>query len=167
MEPNPDRLTLAPELECIMANCRCASGFRGDENMVLINIDSGSVDVLAYAIIDEHLEEIIPPQSNAWGGDTINETFRSFLGHIIRDPKFDRYIGPHIQEERRASNRRDLDFIVHREFEEIKCDFGSHYNHHYGPHEFTFQLPRSFCDTYRTYRGEEVFHLISRMVNSH
>lgn len=148
-EPNQDRLTLALEPECATAHCRQAGGFQGEENYLLVDIGGGTVDIVSHAIVAGHLEEIMPPQGNAWGGTTINENFREFLGRTLGDPSFFRYVGPHVEEEIRSSNKRDLDFIINKEFEEIKRDFGAHYNGEQGPNSFAIQLPPSFWDNYK------------------
>lgn len=148
VEQNSDRLTLVREPDCTVANFQKASGIQPEENYLLIDIGGGAIDICVRKN-GGNLEEIIPPQGNAWGGATINENFQKFLGRTLGDPTFFHYTGPHHEESTRASNKRDLDYIVNKEFEEIKRDFGAHYSEKSGPEDFTILLPVSFWDCYR------------------
>lgn len=115
----------------------------------MVDIGGGTVDIVAHAIVEGNLEEIIPPKGNSWGGNTVNDGFRQFLGCTLGDPTFFNYIGPQVDKGTQISNKRDLDLIVTKEFEQIKCDFGTHYNKPTSPLTYTFNLPRSLCTTYQ------------------
>lgn len=156
VEHNQDRLTLALEPECATAHCREAGGFREEENYILVDIGGGTVDIVSHAIVAGDLEEIIPPQGDDCGGTKINENFRDFLGCVLGDPKFFRFIGQHIPEDIRIRNERELDDLVYEEFEDHKCDFGTYYKS--GQDNYNIKLRPYLWDCYKDVikkKGEE------------
>ena len=90
---------------------------------MILDIGGGTVDISIHKLnASNEVEVILPTRGNAWGGTTVNTEFKQFLGQLVNDPKFNKYVDA--KPERRAKHSADLDRIVYQLFENQKKFFG-------------------------------------------
>ena len=148
----PQSLYLALEPESAALYCReCAEKANSQSPSstcyMVLDIGGGTVDITAHKITDEGaIQVILPPRGNDWGGKKINEEFKLFLGELIDDPTFGKYISTG-DVEADSKHSADLDMIINQTFEAQKKIFGSK-NEHTQQDEALIQLSHTFMMTY-------------------
>ena len=112
---------------------------------MVLDIGGGTVDISAHKVLDSGaVEVVLPPTGNDFGGTRVNDEFKAFLGDLVGDPEFRRYLftGKPVTA---SKNSADLDVIVNQRFEDQKRFFGDK-----GPcdDEALVELPFSFMTVY-------------------
>ena len=124
------------ELKLPLANSSC---------YMVLDIGGGTVDITAHKVTDGYIQVILPPKGNNWGGKRINEEFKKFLGNLIDDPNFLKYLHASRDSETTTKNAADLDVIMYQLFEDQKLIFGEK---GICSDEALIMLPYSFMMTY-------------------
>ena len=89
---------------------------------VVLDIGGGTVDITAHKInSDRSINVIIPPMGNDWGGVRFNQLFKEFLGKLVDDQHFQKYLG---DKKNGSKHRGHLQEIVDHTFEAQKLMFG-------------------------------------------
>ena len=91
---------------------------------MVLDIGGGTVDITAHKVTDGSVQVILPPKGNDWGGKKINQSFKQFLGDLVDDPCFAKYVRCSKNPEILAKNASDLDQIIYQLFEDQKQFFG-------------------------------------------
>ena len=94
------------------------------KSYIVIDIGGGTVDIASHRIVEGHIEEIVVPAGNFWGGTTVNEKFSEFLQDFVDDQEFSRYI-KNSSPETVARHKADLIALLYNKFETQKRRFGS------------------------------------------
>lgn len=114
---------------------------------MVLDIGGGTVDITAHKVNDEGtIQVILPPCGNDWGGKKINEEFKFFLGDLIGDPTFGKYILTG-DPEADAKHSADLDMLINQTFEAQKKIFGNK-EEHTGEDDALIRLSHTFMKTY-------------------
>lgn len=137
-EDNPHKITLVVEPEAAAFYCQNMSQYTyaqyckpteqyKSDTYLVVDIGGGTVDIVAYRIVDKHSEphmEIIhEPTGGSWGGSGVNAEFKKFIESLTQDVCFSRYIQTSSQETN-SKQQIYLDKIVHESFECQKILFG-------------------------------------------
>ena len=129
---SPEKLSLALEPESAAVHCqrKAKVASKGSQYMVransylVVDIGGSTADIALHHIVGDHVEEIVPPAFNFWGGTSVNEEFSKFLQDFVDDPHFSRYIkngSPEVQ----LRHKADLNVLLYTTFETQKRLFGS------------------------------------------
>ena len=153
-KPQSLHLALEPEsaaLYCRAKELECAEKANSQSPSstcyMVLDIGGGTVDITAHKITDKGaIQVILPPHGNDWGGKRINEEFKFFLGNLINDPTFGKYIATGNMEAD-SKHSADLDVIINQTFETQKKIFGSK-DEHTEQDEALIQLTHTFMMTY-------------------
>ena len=92
----------------------------------MVDIGGGTVDITAYRISsspEEHIEVILPAIGNDCGGSMVNKKFEKFLGELVGDRTFARYIDTG-DEALKATHRARMNELINITFERQKIIFG-------------------------------------------
>jgi len=138
IEKEPDKLSLALEPESAAIYCQSMS-----EQLVasycttqkpyhsscylVVDIGGGTVDISAHQVsssADRHIQIIHPPTGNDCGGSRVNKAFQDFLGELVSDKGFSRYLKTR-DPVTNAKHAADLNELINKTFEEQKIIFGS------------------------------------------
>lgn len=111
---------------------------------MVCDIGGGTVDITAIRHCEDNFEVIIPPMGNDSGGKGLNEEFSNFLGKIVQDPKFTKFLQVPGKE---AGHKAILSDIVDRKFESEKLIFGDQEPNAEG--SICLLLDTEFVDFYR------------------
>ena len=138
MEKDPDKLSLALVPECAAFYCQNMSeqqlavycpaqkpSYQSTQYLV-VDIGGGTVDISAHKVSptpDRHLQVVHPPTGNDCGGSSVNNEFKAFLGRLVNDKKFTRYVQTN-DPLTNARHSADLNELVNRTFEIQKVLFG-------------------------------------------
>lgn len=152
VKPQSLYLALEPEsaalycIECAKkANPQCPSS----TCYMVLDIGGGTVDITAHKVSDAGtIEVILPPCGNDWGGKKINEEFKFFLGDLIGDPTFEKYISTG-DAGKDSKHNADLDMLVNQTFEAQKKIYGSK-EEYTCEDEALIRLSHTFMNTYET-----------------
>ena len=151
VKPQSLYLALEPEsaaLYCIECAKKDKPSCASSTCYMILDIGGGTVDITAHKVSDAGtIQAILPPRGNDWGGKKINEEFKFFLGNLVGDPTFERYISTG-DTETNSKHSADLDMIINQSFEEEKRVFGDKKDHTQED-EILINLPYSFIQTYR------------------
>ena len=112
---------------------------------MVLDIGGGTVDISAHKVLDSGaVEVVLPPTGNSFGGTRVNKNFKKFLGELVGDEQFHRYVfkGDRVVA---AKNSADLDVIVNQHFEEQKRFFGDTWP---CDNEALIELPYTFMTEY-------------------
>ena len=136
MEKDPDKLSLALVPECVAIYCQSMSeqqltaysvAQKPYQSKCYLVVDRGSdtVDIYAHKVSptpDRHVQVVHPPTGNDCGGSKVNEEFKAFLGRLVNDKKFTRYVQTNdpLTNARHSANLNEL---VNRTFEDEKVLF--------------------------------------------
>ena len=147
----PEALSLALEPEAAALHCinQCKElklPLANSSCYMVLDIGGGTVDITAHKVTDGSIQVILPPKGNDWGGKKINEEFKKFLGKIINDPNFHKYLHASRNPDITAKNYADLDVIIYQLFEDQKIIFGEK---SVCSDEALIMLPYSFMMTYK------------------
>ena len=163
-EKDPDKLSLALEPECAAFYCQNMSeqqlaaycpAQKPYQSMcyLVVDIGGGTVDISAHKVSstpDRHLQVVHPPTGNDCGGSRVNKEFEAFLGRLVNDKKFTRYV----QTNDPLTNARHsaiLNELVNMTFEQQKVIFGSKGGVGSRPgSQLAIRLPYTFLDVYRS-----------------
>ena len=91
-----------------------------------MDIGGGTVDITAYRISsspEEHIEVILPAIGNDCGGSMVNKNFEKFLGELVGDRTFARYIDTG-DEALKVTHRAMMNELINITFERQKIIFG-------------------------------------------
>ena len=162
-EKDPDKLSLALEPECAAIYCQslskqlvapyCQAEKPFHSNCYLVvDIGGGTVDISAHRVSstpDRHLQVVHPPTGNDCGGSRVNKEFEKFLGELVNDKKFSRYV--QINEPvTNAKHSADLNELVNKIFEDQKVIFGRKGGVGLKPgSQLAIRLPFTFLDVYK------------------
>ena len=160
-EAAPDRLSIVLEPEAAVTFCNyrrieqvsasvdsCAS-FSSRSVVLVVDIGGGTVDISALKISSstaDHTEVICPPTGSDCGGAQINQKFRCFLGDVVNDTNFSKYINTKSDVEN-AKHKAELAYLINDTFERQKVIFG---NKRIPNKKQSIRLPTSFMLTYET-----------------
>ena len=160
-EKDPDKLSLALEPECAAIYCQnmpdtaafCPDKVPDQSTCYLVvDIGGGTVDVYAHRVNStpvQHVQVVHPPTGNDCGGSKVNEEFKAFLGRLVNDEKFSRYL----QTDDPATNAKhsaDLNELVNVTFEDQKIHFGSRGGKGLKPDsELSIRFPFTFLNFYK------------------
>ena len=127
-----DRLSLTLEPECAALFClglskdQMATHHNGDticsdevKTYLILDIGGGTVDITAQVRVGPgNYKVVVPPVGDDYGGMKVNENFRSFLGKIVEDSDFSKFLAES------KDNKATLHKIIYHNFEKIKIKFG-------------------------------------------
>ena len=151
VKPQSLNLALEPEsaaLYCIECAKQTDPSCAHSTCYMVLDIGGGTVDITAHKVTNEGtIQVILPPRGNDWGGKKVNEEFKFFLGNLVGDPTFGKYISTG-NAEVNSKHSADLDAIVNQVFEDQKKFFGDKEDHTHED-EILINLPYSFMTTYR------------------
>ena len=147
----PEALSLALEPEAAALHCmnQCKElklPWANSSCYMVLDIGGGTVDITAHKVTDGSIQVILPPKGNDWGGKRINENFKQFLGSLVDDPEFHKYLLASKNPESTAKNAADLDVIIYQLFEDQKQIFGGK---GVRDEEALIMLPYSFMMSYK------------------
>ncbi len=156
-ESSPDKLTLAlePESASIFCQnmsqrsaapyCKAAQPYKASSFLV-VDIGGGTVDISAHRISSSagNTEVVHPPTGNDCGGSRVNKEFKKFLGILVNDPSFSRYLSTG-NSMTNAKHSADLNSLVNDIFEKQKLIFGSRTS---SLGKLSVRLPFTFMTTY-------------------
>ena len=91
---------------------------------LILDVGGGMVDIACHVIRNGCLDEVHYPVGNICGGTNVNTLFEMYLGQLVSDQGFSRYIGNKVEEKDRASNKADLLQILSA-FETQKIAYGN------------------------------------------
>ncbi len=135
-ESTPDKLTLALEPESASIFCQnmsqqsvapyCKADYPfKSSSFLVVDIGGGTVDISAHRIISSANTEVVhPPTGNDCGGSRVNKEFKKFLGELVNDPRFSKYLNTG-NSMTNAKHNADLNELVNDIFEVQKIMFGS------------------------------------------
>ena len=170
-EENPDklRLVLEPEAAAFYCQhmsvqqralyCMAEAPFSSDDYLV-VDIGGGTVDIVAYQmgqLPETHIEILHEPTGGAWGGRKVNLEFRNFLGDLIGDEQFAKYVAAAESEKQNAKHKAELDEMVEENFESQKTLFGDDDLREDG--QISVHLNYSFMKMYETKIEENIQHM--------
>ena len=171
-EKEPDKLSLALEPECAAIYCQnmseqCIAKYCPAQKpyqskcYLVVDIGGGTVDISAHRISstpDRHIQVVLPPTGNAFGGSKVNKEFETFLERLIDDKEFSKYL--HAGDP--ATNAKcfaDLNELINRTFEDQKIIFGSKGG---VGSRIVVRLPFTFLEIYK----DDIDNGIKRMKDS-
>ena len=115
----------------------------------MVDIGGGTVDISAHRFSsspEEHIEVILPPAGNDCGGSMVNKNFAEFLGELVGDKTFSRYID-NGDETLKATHRARLNELINDTFERQKRIFGEKGGE---GSKASIRLPYTFVEHYRS-----------------
>ena len=137
-EKEPDKLSLALEPESaaiycqsmseqlVAAYCTAQKPYQSKCYLV-VDIGGGTVDISAHKVsssADQHVQIVHPPTGNDCGGSKVNNAFQDFLGELVSDKGFTRYLQTS-DPVTDAKHAADLNELINKTFEDQKIIFGS------------------------------------------
>ena len=158
-EKEPDKLSLALEPESaaiycqsmneqlVAAYCTAQKPYDSKCNLV-VDVGGGTIDISAYRVsssTDRHIQIVHPPTGNDCGGSCVNKAFQDFLGELVNDKKFSRYLRTN-DPETDANHAAALNDLINRTFEDQKLIFG---NKGGVGSKLTIRLPFTFLKVYQ------------------
>ena len=162
-EKDPEKLSLALEPECAAIYCQslskqlvapyCQAEKPFQSNCYLVvDIGGGTVDISAHRVSStpvRHIQVVHPPTGNNCGGSRVNKEFETFLGELVDDKKFSRYVQIN-NPVTNAKHSADLNELINRTFEDQKVIFGKKGGVGSKPgSQLAIRLPFTFLDVYR------------------
>ena len=151
---NPELLSLVLEPEVAAVHCKKVANARGvkcadSKSYMVVDVGGGTVDITAHTVTTTGaIDVVLPPTGNDWGGTRVNAAFKEFLGKLVDDPQFHKFIFPGDRDPMKtASNSATLDEIVHEVFEDQKQDFGEKFVEK-SDRRVVVRLPYKFMQTY-------------------
>ena len=117
------------------------------------------MDIVAYRVNhtpESHMEVIHQPAGDAWGGAKVNVEFKKFLGEMIGDSSFSKYVNTE-NEATNAMHLSHLNELVYETFESQKTIFGDKELDDDG--KISVQLPYTFFRKYE----QELISNVPRM----
>ena len=115
----------------------------------MVDIGGGTVDISAHRFSsspEEHIEVILPPAGNDCGGSMVNKNFAEFLGELVGDKTFSKYIDSG-DETLKATHRARLNELINDTFERQKRIFGEKGG---DGSKASIRLPYTFVEHYRS-----------------
>ena len=85
-----------------------------------VDIGGGTVDISAHKVSstpDQHIQVVHPPTGNEYAGSRVNKEFKAFLGRLVNDKKFTRYVQTN-DPLTNARHSTELNELVNKIFEE-------------------------------------------------
>ncbi len=156
VETEPDKLTLAlePESASIFCKnmspqsaalqCRVHYPFKSSSFLV-VDIGGGTVDISAHRISSSANTEVVhPPTGNDCGGSRVNKEFKKFLGDLVNDPRFSRYLHTG-NSMTNAQHKAHLNELINDTFEKQKVIFGGQTS---SLRTLNIRLPYTFMTVY-------------------
>lgn len=154
-EKNPDKILLALEPECAVLYCRQSQQKVSallDEKLssskgvyMVVDIGGGTIDISTYKTIDiagsEHIEVIRSPTGDSYGGMKVNWSFQSYLGSLVDDQNFQRYLNTN-DTKINVAHKAALDEMLYKTFEAQKKYISSRRG------RISVRLPNTFLETY-------------------
>ena len=113
----------------------------------VIDIGGGTVDITVCQvskIADQQIESLHHPAGNDCGGSRVNKEFEQFLGNLVDDEDFSKFINTD-DEVANATNKAFLSELINEEFEKQKRLFGKKKDK---TGKIAIQLPFSFMHVY-------------------
>ena len=162
-EKDPDKLSLALEPECAAIYCQSLSEQQVAEYCkaqkpyqstcyLVVDIGGGTVDISAHRVsstADRYIQVVHPPTGNDCGGSRVNKEFETFLGELVNDEGFSRYLKTY-DPLTNAKHSADLNELVNMTFEEQKMLFGSKGGVGSKPDsKLGIRLPFAFLEVYK------------------
>ena len=113
-EEHPDKLSLALEPDCAAVFCQHMAGHHytlssstlssstsslstpstpSPSTYLVVDIGGGTVDITAHRLTtspQQHIDVVILPKGNDYGGSRVNQKFCVFLENLVRDKGFTR-----------------------------------------------------------------------------
>ncbi len=162
-EPDSDKLSLALEPESAAIFCKMLTRQQITEyssslpssqlnGYVLVDIGGGTVDISAYRIgpaPDFAIDLLHQPKGGPFGGTKVNHEFKAFLGELVNDKTFERYLGVR-DEVTSAKHQAELNDLLSNVFEMQKRSFGSKGGQSEATNKISVRLPHSFFEEYRS-----------------
>ena len=173
-EKNPHKLSLALEPECAAIYCQSMSDTaaycpaqKPFQSMcyLVVDIGGGTVDISAHkvsSIPERHIQAVHPPTGNDCGGSRVNKEFEQFLGRLVNDKEFSRYLQAN-DPVTNAKHSADLNELINETFEEQKIIFGNKGGVGARANSrLAIRLPHTFLEVYK----EDIDDGIRRMDSS-
>ena len=161
-ELNPDRLSFVLESEAAViytyhqqvtdkvAGLKSSSHPKLND-IILIDIGGGTVDITTYNDNSGKFDVVIPPMRNDWGGTKVNQQFVKFLSTIVDDDEdFAKFTS--VGDARKCiTSRAAISRLIYNEFEQEKVKFGEIVGElkDAQDRETVIILPGSFIDYYQ------------------
>ena len=161
LEPNPDKLSLVFEPEAAAVACmdlRCEASDSSTTSVcpglndcyLTVDIGGGTIDITAHQVCEDGTLRILDiPHGQIYGGTEVNKKFEEFIGNVVGDPTFSRYLGSNAEYKDKEHSALLFSFI-NKDFERVKKDFGSE-NRFAQPMQSPYlnvRIPSSFVEVY-------------------
>jgi len=159
IEREPDKLSLALEPESAAIYCQnmnqqlvaaycTVQGPYQSKCYLIVDVGGGTIDISAHKVsssADRHIQIIHPPTGNDCGGSRVNKAFQDFLGELVSDKGFSRYLKTR-DPVTNAKHAADLNNLINKIFEDQKIIFG---NKGGVGSKLGIRLPFTFLEVYK------------------
>lgn len=156
---SPERLFVASDSEAAAVYCRNLTPEQlapysqslepfTSTSYIVVKIGQETAEISAHQLSSpvQYVEVILPPAGNNCGDSMVNKNFAEFLGRLIDDKGFTRYVDTG-DETLNTANKADLNVLVNEKFEQQKRIFGSKGGK---GNKLSIRLPFSFMEVYHS-----------------